>query len=77
MPTEYVFEARVHVRIAVSAKSAAKAEAAAAEILDATEIGPDFLAGYNSRQTDLHVIDATVEADESGLELVDADEADA
>ena len=76
MPAEYVFEARVHVCIAVSAKSAAEARAAAAEILDAVKIGPDFLAGYNSCVPDLHVIDATVEADESDLELVDGHDED-
>ena len=79
MPADYVFEARVHVRIAVSAKSDAEARTAATEILDALQIDRDFLSGYNSQQTGvpgLQVIDVSVEADESGLELVDGDDED-
>lgn len=72
MPS-YTFDVSLYANITVTTETQAAALAAVQEIIDALEIDDNFLAGYNSRQTDLTVDRVGIEADESGPELTDVE----
>jgi len=70
---EYAFDCNLNAVVRVKANSEAEARTAMNEILDACEINAHFLSGYNSKQTELVVTEASIGHDPAEALLFERD----